>query len=115
VKLKVAASTAHLLVACKVKSDIDSRAMQRLQSAGHAVKTASEHLVMAAQQAISEDERTLVISQRMVSGIAQVAESTCNPEFKHLSGHGRSRRSTAQGARAERRPRQVSCSKQSAL
>lgn len=31
---QVASSTAHLLVACKVKSDIDSRAMQRLQTAG---------------------------------------------------------------------------------
>lgn len=47
--------------------------MQRLQSAGHAVKTATEHLVMAARSAIHEDERTLVISQRMVSGIAQVS------------------------------------------
>lgn len=68
----MASSTAHLLVACKVKSDLDSRAMQRLQSAGHAVKTATEHLVLAARSAIHEDERTLVISQRMVSGIAQV-------------------------------------------
>lgn len=46
--------------------------MQRLQSAGHAVKTATEHLVTAARSAIHEDERALVISQRMVSGIAQV-------------------------------------------
>uniref|UniRef100_A0A8R1TSD6 FERM domain-containing protein n=1 Tax=Onchocerca volvulus TaxID=6282 RepID=A0A8R1TSD6_ONCVO len=71
----VASSTAHLLVACKVKSDLDSRAMQRLQSAGHAVKTATEHLVMAARSAIHEDERTLIISQRMVSGIAQVMDA----------------------------------------
>lgn len=72
---QVASSTAHLLVACKVKSDLDSRAMQRLQSAGHAVKTATEHLVFAARSAIHEDERTLVISQRMVSGIAQVMDA----------------------------------------
>ncbi|VDK86629.1 unnamed protein product [Onchocerca ochengi] len=72
---QVASSTAHLLVACKVKSDLDSRAMQRLQSAGHAVKTATEHLVMAARSAIHEDERTLIISQRMVSGIAQVMDA----------------------------------------
>ncbi|VDN06084.1 unnamed protein product [Thelazia callipaeda] len=71
----VASSTAHLLVACKVKSDLDSRAMQRLQSAGHAVKTATEHLVMAARSALHEDERTFIISQRMVSGIAQVMDA----------------------------------------
>jgi hypothetical protein len=59
----VASSTAHLLVACKVKSDLDSRAMQRLQSAGHAVKTSTEHLVNAARQAITEEDcRGLVIS-----------------------------------------------------
>lgn len=60
------------MVACKVKSDIDSRAMQRLQTAGHAVKTATEHLVNAARQAIVDDKRALVISDRMVTGIAQV-------------------------------------------
>ncbi|KAK0407513.1 hypothetical protein QR680_019234 [Steinernema hermaphroditum] len=75
---QVASSTAHLLVACKVKADQDSRAMQRLQSAGHAVKTATEHLVMAARQATHEDERPLVISQRMVSGIAQVMDAQAN-------------------------------------
>lgn len=46
--------------------------MQRLQTAGHAVKTATEHLVNAARQSVTEDERTLVISDRMVTGIAQV-------------------------------------------
>lgn len=73
---QVAASTAQLLVACKVKADINSKAMQRLQVAGHAVKTATEHLVRAAQQSIdAEDERTLIISQRMVTGIAQVMDA----------------------------------------
>lgn len=71
----VASSTAHLLVACKVKSDINSTAKQRLQSAGHAVKVATEHLVNAARQAVPQDGRTLVISQRMVSGIAQVMDA----------------------------------------
>lgn len=52
---------------------MNSKAMQRLQAAGNAVKVATEHLVRAAKQAIdAEDERTLIISQRMVSGIAQV-------------------------------------------
>ncbi|XP_003372683.1 putative I/LWEQ domain protein, partial [Trichinella spiralis] len=63
---RVAASTAHLLVACKVKADMNSKVMRRLQAAGNAVKTATEHLVRAARQAIEiEDERTLIISQRM--------------------------------------------------
>uniref|UniRef100_A0A0N4ZUP8 FERM domain-containing protein n=1 Tax=Parastrongyloides trichosuri TaxID=131310 RepID=A0A0N4ZUP8_PARTI len=72
---QVASSTAHLLVACKVKSDLNSRAMQRLQSAGLAVKTATEHLVNAAKQSITEDERALIISQKMVTGIAQVMDA----------------------------------------
>uniref|UniRef100_A0A914UKX2 Talin 1 n=1 Tax=Plectus sambesii TaxID=2011161 RepID=A0A914UKX2_9BILA len=73
---QVAASTAHLLVACKVKADQNSMSMRRLQGAGHAVKTATEHLVHAAKKAIeAEDERTLIISQRMVSGIAQVMDA----------------------------------------
>jgi talin len=71
----VASSTAHLLVACKVKSDINSTAKQRLQSAGHAVKVATEHLVAAARQAVPQDDRTLVISQQMVSSIAQVMDA----------------------------------------
>uniref|UniRef100_A0A5S6Q7X7 FERM domain-containing protein n=1 Tax=Trichuris muris TaxID=70415 RepID=A0A5S6Q7X7_TRIMR len=73
---QVAASTAHLLVACKVKADMNSKVMRRLQAAGNAVKTATEHLMRAARQAIEiEDERTLIISQRMVSGIAQVLDA----------------------------------------
>lgn len=73
--VQVAASTAQLLVACKVKADQSSHSMKRLQSAGHAVKTATEHLVLAAKQSKEEeDERVLIISQRMVSGIAQVCD-----------------------------------------
>jgi len=64
------------LVACKVKADQSSHSMKRLQSAGHAVKTATEHLVLAAKQSKEEeDERVLIISQRMVSGIAQVMDA----------------------------------------
>uniref|UniRef100_A0A914HYR3 Talin n=1 Tax=Globodera rostochiensis TaxID=31243 RepID=A0A914HYR3_GLORO len=73
---QVASSTAHLLVACKVKCDLNSRAMQRLQSAGHAVKTATEHLVNAARQAITqEDCRGLIISQKIVTGITQMMDA----------------------------------------
>lgn len=73
---QVAASTAQLLVACKVKADVHSKAMQRLQAAGQAVKTATEHLVAAARQSIeAEEERSLLISQRMVGGIAQVMDA----------------------------------------
>ncbi|XP_042904301.1 talin-2 isoform X1 [Parasteatoda tepidariorum] len=69
---QVASSTAQLLVACKVKADPDSKAMQRLQLAGNAVKRATDNLVTAAQQAIEHDEeRSLIINKRMVGGIAQ--------------------------------------------
>merc|ERR1719422_1151509 len=69
---EVAASTAQLLMACKVKADADSQAMQRLQLAGNAVKRATEALVRAAQQAKQQDEEaSLTIDKRKVGGIAQ--------------------------------------------
>nr|CAD7594785.1 unnamed protein product [Timema genevievae] len=94
---QVASSTAQLLVACKVKADPDSDSTKRLQifrtqfcqiklitilifvhaclneqSAGNAVKRATDNLVRAAQQAIQqEEERSLVLNRRMVGGIAQ--------------------------------------------
>ncbi|XP_066270435.1 talin-1-like isoform X17 [Branchiostoma lanceolatum] len=69
---QVAASTAQLLVACKVKADPDSEAMRRLQQAGNRVKHASEELVKAAQQAaaIEEEERNIELSKRRVPTIA---------------------------------------------
>ncbi|CAJ0956652.1 unnamed protein product, partial [Mesorhabditis belari] len=73
---QVAASTAQLLIACNVKADSDSQARGRLQSAGHAVKTATERLVRAARQAATaEDERHYAIAEGMVSGIAQVMDA----------------------------------------
>lgn len=36
------------------------------------MKNATERLVNAARQSVIEDERTIVISERLVSGIAQV-------------------------------------------
>ncbi|CAG5121597.1 unnamed protein product, partial [Candidula unifasciata] len=70
---EVAGSTAQLLMACKVKADPGSVAMQRLQSAGNAVKRATELLVKAAQQAkdYNDDESSLTVDRRMVGGIAQ--------------------------------------------
>ena len=69
---QVASSTASLLVACQVKADPESQAMKRLQSAGNAVKKASDNLVRTAQQAINqEEEHNLVISKRRVQGITQ--------------------------------------------
>lgn len=69
---QVASSTNQLLVACKVKADPDSRTMTRLLNAGNQVKRATDNLVRAAQQAIAHDEdQSLVISNRKVSGIAQ--------------------------------------------
>ncbi|XP_076439084.1 talin-1-like isoform X2 [Babylonia areolata] len=70
---EVAGSTAQLLMACKVKADPGSVAMQRLQAAGNAVKRASEALVKAAQQErdVQEEEESLTVNKRMVGGIAQ--------------------------------------------
>ncbi|KAK3607410.1 hypothetical protein CHS0354_003045 [Potamilus streckersoni] len=70
---EVAGATAALLMACKVKAEPGSIAMQRLQAAGNAVKKATEALVKAAQQAKEqhEDNDNVHISQRMVGGMAQ--------------------------------------------
>ncbi|KAL3884759.1 hypothetical protein ACJMK2_024867 [Sinanodonta woodiana] len=70
---EVAGATAALLMACKVKAEPGSIAMQRLQAAGNAVKKATEALVKAAQQAKEqhEDGDSVHISQRMVGGMAQ--------------------------------------------
>ncbi|XP_075064461.1 talin-2 isoform X1 [Mixophyes fleayi] len=71
---QVAASTAQLLVACKVKADQDSEAMRRLQTAGNAVKRASDNLVRAAQKAAfskAEDD-DVVVKTKFVGGIAQI-------------------------------------------
>lgn len=68
----MASSTAQLLIACNVKADIDSQARKRLQAAGHAVKTSTERLVEAARHAVIQDERNIIIADRMVHGIAQV-------------------------------------------
>ncbi|XP_062327021.1 talin-2a isoform X1 [Osmerus eperlanus] len=71
---QVAASTAQLLVACKVKADQDSEAMRRLQSAGNAVKRASDNLVRAAQKAAFDkaDDNNVVVKTKFVGGIAQI-------------------------------------------
>ena len=104
---QVAASTAQLLVACKVKADQDSEAMRRLQvtpehsfnlstepnmdsvhanfeiicskAAGHAVKRASDNLVRAAQKAAFDktEDDSVVVKTKFVGGIAQVRQ---NPE-----------------------------------
>ncbi|KAL5020155.1 hypothetical protein ScPMuIL_003047 [Solemya velum] len=70
---EVAGSTAALLLACQVKADPGSVAMQRLQAAGKAVKRATEALVKSAQQSRNQDsdEQKLTINKRMVGGIAQ--------------------------------------------
>ncbi|XP_061630364.1 talin-2 isoform X3 [Phyllopteryx taeniolatus] len=71
---QVAASTAQLLVACKVKADQDSEAMKRLQAAGNAVKRASDNLVKAAQKAAFEktEDDSVVVKTKFVGGIAQI-------------------------------------------
>uniref|UniRef100_A0A8B9LFQ1 Talin 2b n=1 Tax=Astyanax mexicanus TaxID=7994 RepID=A0A8B9LFQ1_ASTMX len=71
---QVAASTAQLLVACKVKADQDSEAMRRLQAAGNAVKRASDNLVKAAQKAAFDkaEDNSVVVKTKFVGGIAQI-------------------------------------------
>ncbi|VDO05771.1 unnamed protein product [Haemonchus placei] len=100
---QVAASTAQLLVACNVKADMDSQARRRLQAAGHAVKTATERLVTAARQNVVEDERNIVISDRLVTGIAQVmdAQEQVLRKEKELV-HARERLANLNKARYER-------------
>ncbi|XP_059217650.1 talin-1 isoform X2 [Stomoxys calcitrans] len=69
---QVAASTAQLLIACKVKSNPNSEAGRRLQAAGNAVIKSTDNLVRAAQQGLEvEEERTLKINTSMVDGMAQ--------------------------------------------
>lgn len=69
---QVAASTAQLLIACKVRSDPTSDTGRRLQAAGNAVIKSTDNLVRAAQQAIDmEEEHILKINTSMVDGMAQ--------------------------------------------
>lgn len=69
---QVAATTAQLLIACKVKSDPNSESGRRLQTAGNAVIKSTDNLVRAAQRAIDmEEEHILKINTSMVDGMAQ--------------------------------------------
>lgn len=69
---QVAATTAQLLIACKVKSDPNSESGRRLQTAGNAVIKSTDNLVRAAQKAIDlEEEHILKINTSMVDGMAQ--------------------------------------------
>nr|XP_017026326.1 talin-2 isoform X2 [Drosophila kikkawai] len=69
---QVAASTAQLLIACKVKSNPNSEAGRRLQAAGNAVIKSTDNLVHSAQQGLeAEEEHSLKINTSMVDGMAQ--------------------------------------------
>ncbi|XP_065720219.2 talin-2 isoform X2 [Drosophila suzukii] len=69
---QVAASTAQLLIACKVKSNPNSEAGRRLQAAGNAVIKSTDNLVRSAQQGLeAEEEHSLKINTSMVDGMAQ--------------------------------------------
>lgn len=69
---QVAASTAQLLIACKVKADPNSETGRRLQSAGNAVIKSTDNLVRAAQRVIDiEEEHILKINTTLVDRIAQ--------------------------------------------
>lgn len=69
---QVAASTAQLLIACKVRSDPNSDSGRRLQNAGNLVIAATDKLVQAAQKALAlEEEHILKINTSMVDSMAQ--------------------------------------------
>lgn len=71
----VASSTAQLLLACRVKSDLHSTAMKRLQEAGNTVKRATDNLVRAARSQNSEwtcETSSVHISTSRVDGMAQL-------------------------------------------
>ena len=71
---QVAASTASLLVACRVKSGTTSASMKRLQVAGNAIKRATDALVRSAQKAVevSDEDNSLELnSSRFVDSMAQ--------------------------------------------
>lgn len=70
---QVACSTAALLVACKVKADITSQAMKRLQHAGNAIKRATDALVRSAQKAVEggEEDQFLELNTKFVGSMAQ--------------------------------------------
>ena len=51
---QVSKSTAQLVLACKVKADADSNAMEGLKTAGNAVRKATDALVKAAQGSIQQ-------------------------------------------------------------
>eukprot|EP00051_Salpingoeca_urceolata_P011463 m.142076 g.142076 ORF g.142076 m.142076 type:complete len:2525 (-) comp17132_c0_seq1:108-7682(-) len=72
----VAKSTAQLLVACKVRADLqESTSMKRLQSAGNAVKRAADVLINAAKQNMPADDANVDLSDKYVRGIAQEIEA----------------------------------------
>ena len=52
----VSAATAQLLLACKVKADPNSASLKRLEAASNAVRKATENLVKAAQNSITEQD-----------------------------------------------------------
>lgn len=70
---QVASSTAALLVACKVKADMNSQSMKRLQHAGNAIKRATDALVRSAQQAVdvNEEDQIIELNQKFVGSMAQ--------------------------------------------
>ncbi|CAF4070720.1 unnamed protein product [Rotaria sp. Silwood2] len=70
---QVSSNTAALLVACKVKADFMSQSMARLQTAGNAVKRATDALVRSAQRAVEmqQEDKYFEVSMRVVPGIAQ--------------------------------------------
>ena len=72
------ASTAQLLLACKVKADPDSQPMRRLEDASNAVRKATENLVKAAQSALDNNAEGdhLDLSEGDVGGVVQV--NICN-------------------------------------
>ena len=85
---QVSAATAQLLVACKVKADVDSVAMRRLEKASKAVRRATDELVKAAQGAIdrNEEESKLTLN-RTAGSVNIIAEEVEARETEYKMDH----------------------------
>lgn len=71
--MSVSAATQQLLIACRVKAHKDSKAMARLDTAGAAVRKATQELVKNAKEASArlDESAEIELNQQKVGSIAQ--------------------------------------------
>eukprot|EP00123_Amoebidium_parasiticum_P019071 comp24336_c0_seq6/m.46161 comp24336_c0_seq6/g.46161 ORF comp24336_c0_seq6/g.46161 comp24336_c0_seq6/m.46161 type:complete len:710 (-) comp24336_c0_seq6:415-2544(-) len=71
--MAVASSTQQLLLACRVKADKNSKAQERLDTAGRSVKKATDSLVKSAKEAAAfqEEHQEVELNKFKVGSIAQ--------------------------------------------